>query len=208
MTANYYGMISFIDHNVGRIVATLSDLGLGEDTLVVYTTDHGELLGNHGLYLKHPIPYEDLLRVTLVARGPGVTAGRVVAEPVSTLDLTPTFYECAGVAAQDNLQGRSLRRLLGGEPETRDVAYSEWHVHPSRCGVGLQLRTVRTRTHKCTFDLASGAGELYDLANDPAEMDNRYDDPGCAKVRKELQDMMRARPGRVRSDLAEPVGMA
>jgi arylsulfatase A-like enzyme len=208
MTANYYGMISFIDHNVGRIVATLSDLGLGEDTLVVYTTDHGELLGNHGLYLKHPIPYEDLLRVTLVARGPGVTAGRVVAEPVSTLDLTPTFYEYAGVAAQDNLQGRSLRRLLGGEPETRDVAYSEWHVHPSRCGVGLQLRTVRTRTHKCTFDLASGAGELYDLANDPAEMDNRYDDSGCAKVRKELQDMMRARPGRVRSDLAEPVGMA
>ena len=208
MTANYYGMISFIDHNVGRIVATLSELGLGEDTLVVYTTDHGELLGNHGLYLKHPIPYEDLLRVTLVARGPGVTAGRVVAEPVSTLDLTPTFYEYAGVAAQDNLQGRSLRRLLGGAPETRDVAYSEWHVHPSRCGVGLQLRTVRTRTHKCTFDLASGAGELYDLANDPAEMDNRYDDPGCAKVRKELQDMMRARPGRVRSDLAEPVGMA
>jgi hypothetical protein len=81
-------------------------------------------------------------------------------------------------------------------------------VHPSRCGVALQLRTVRTRTHKCTFDLGSGAGELYDLANDPAEMDNRFDDPGCEKVKKELHDMMRARPGVVRSDLAEPVGMA
>ncbi len=56
--------------------------------------------------------------------------------------------------------------------------------------------------------LASGAGELYDLASDPAEMDNRYDDPACAKVRRELHDMMRARPGAVRSDLAEPVGMA
>jgi arylsulfatase A-like enzyme len=208
MTANYYGMISLIDHNVGRILVAVGDLGLRDETLVVYTTDHGELLGNHGLYLKHPIPYEDLLRVTLIARGPGVAAGQVVAEPVSTLDLAPTFYECAGVVAPEGLQGRSLRRLLGGEPETRDVAYSEWHVHPSRCGVGLQLRTVRTRTHKCTFDLASGAGELYDLASDPAEMDNRYDDPACAKVRRELHDMMRARPGAVRSDLAEPVGMA
>jgi arylsulfatase A-like enzyme len=160
------------------------------------------------LYLKHPIPYEDLLRVTLIARGPGVAAGRVVGEPVSTLDLAPTFYDCAGVAAPQELQGRSLRSLLGGQPETREVAYSEWHVHPSRCGVGLQLRTVRTRTHKCTFDLGSGAGELYDLANDPAEMDNRFDDPGCAKVRRELHDMMRARPGAVRFDLAEPVGMA
>ncbi len=208
MTANYYGMISLIDHNVGRILVALDDLGLRDETLVVYTTDHGELLGNHGLYLKHPIPYEDLLRVTLIARGPGVAAGQVVAEPVSTLDLTPTFYECAGVAAPEGLQGRSLRRLLGGEPETRDVAYSEWHVHPSRCGVGLQLRTVRTRTHKCAFELASGAGELYDLASDPAEMDNRYNDPACEKLKRELHDMMRARPGAVRSDLAEPVGMA
>jgi arylsulfatase A-like enzyme len=208
MTANYYGMISLIDHSVGRILAALADLGLARDTLVVYSTDHGELLGNHGLYLKHPIPYEDLLRVTLVARGPGVAAGRVVAEPVSTLDLAPTFYDVAGVSAPLAVQGRSLAKLLGGTPETRDVAYSEWHVHPSRCGVGLQLRTVRTRTHKCTFDLGSGAGELYDLANDPAEMDNRFNDPGCAKVQKELTDMMRARPGAVRADLAEPVGMA
>ena len=106
------------------------------------------------------------------------------------------------------MQGRSLKGLLGGAGETREVAYSEWHVHPSRCGVGLQLRTVRTRTHKCTFDLGSGAGELYDLANDPGEMVNRFGDPGFAKVQKELYDMMRARPGEVRSDLAEPIGMA
>ena len=208
MTANYYGMISLIDHNVGRILTALSDLGLAEDTLVVYTTDHGELLGNHGLYLKHPIPYEDLLRVTMVAQGPGVAAGRIVGEPVSTLDLASTFYEYAGIARPVALQSRSLRRLLGGGAETRDAAYSEWHVHASRCGVGLKLRTVRTQTHKCTFELESGAGELYDLANDPAEMDNRFGDPGCATVQKELHDMMRARPGAVRADLAEPVGMA
>jgi arylsulfatase A-like enzyme len=208
MTANYYGMISLIDHNVGRIMAALDGLGLAEDTLVIYTTDHGEMLGNHGLYLKGPTPYEDLMRVTMVARGPGVAKSGVVDEPVSTLDLAPTFYEYARCSLPGELQGRSVKRLLAGERAARDVAYSEWHVHPSRCGVWLKLRTVRTKTHKCTFELDSGAGELYDLVNDPREMNNLFDDPGYAKVRRELTDMMRARPGTVRDDLPEPIGMA
>ena len=208
MTANYYGMISQIDHNVGRIVDTLDALGCRDNTLVIYTTDHGELLGNHGLYLKHPIPYEDLLRVGLVIQGPGVRAGQAVQEPVSTLDLAATFYDYVNISKPDAMQGRSLRPLLAGQGETRDVAYSEWHVHPSRCGVGLKLRTVRTRTHKCTFELDSGAGELYDLVHDPEEMVNRFDDPGYGKIRKELEDMMRARPGKILAQLPEPIGMA
>jgi arylsulfatase A-like enzyme len=208
MTANYYGMISQIDHNVGRILDQLEALGLTDDTLIVFTTDHGELLGNHGLYLKGPTPYEDLLRVGLIAKGPGVTPGQVVAEPVSTLDLASTFYDYAGVVAPQTGQGRSLRGFLMGRTETRDVAYSEWYVHPSRCGVALKLRLVRTKTHKCTFELASGAGELYDLVNDPGEMDNRYDDPAYASVRKELEEMMWARPGPILEHLPDPVGMA
>jgi arylsulfatase A-like enzyme len=84
----------------------------------------------------------------------------------------------------------------------------EWYVHPSRCGVGLKLRTVRTRDWKCTFELASSAGEMYDLRNDPDEMQNLFDDPGYAKRRKELHDMMHARPGDLRDNLPEPVGMA
>ena len=208
MTANYYGMISLIDHNVGRILETLGAQGLAGDTLVIYTTDHGDLLGNHGLYLKGPTPYEDLLRVALIARGPGVAVNRIVGEPVSTLDLTATFYNHAGVSAPTAIQSRSLQPLLAGQPVTRDAAWSEWHVHPSRCGVGLQLRTVRTKTHKCTFELGSGAGELYDLVNDPDEMNNRFDDPGYRKVRNELEALMRARPGKVLETLPEPVGMA
>ncbi len=208
MTANYYGMISLVDHNVGRILAALDDRGLREDTLVVFTTDHGDMLGNHGLYLKGPWPLEDLLRVNMVAAGPGVAAGNVVGEPVSTLDLAATFYDKAGVAAPMQLQGRSLAPLLGGAEESRAAAWSEWHVHPSRCGVALQLRTVRTKTHKATFELASGAGELYDLVNDPRESVNRFDDPACATVRRELHDLMRARPGALADNLAEPIGMA
>jgi arylsulfatase A-like enzyme len=127
---------------------------------------------------------------------------------VSTLDLAATFYDYAEVSAPMALQSRTLKPLLGGQKITRDAAWSEWHVHPSRCGVGLQLRTVRTKTHKCTFELASGAGELYDLVNDPAEMHNRFEDPGFRKVRAELEAMMRARPGKVQEKLAEPIGMA
>jgi len=208
MTANYYGMISLIDHNVGRLLDALEHAGVADDTLVIYTTDHGELLGNHGLYLKGPTPYEDLLRVTMVARGPGIARGQIVREPTSTLDLAATFYDAAGVSAPRELQGRSLKRLLAGGDETRDVAYSEWHVHPSRCGVPLKLRTVRTKTHKCTFELDSGAGELYDLVNDPEEMHNLYDDPGHRAVRRQMEDLMRARPGKIAEPLAEPIGMA
>lgn len=208
MTANYYGMISLIDHNVGRLLEALEAQGLAEDTLIVYTTDHGELLGNHGLYLKGPTPYEDLLRVTMVARGPGVARSHVVKQPVSTLDLAATFCDAAGAPPSRPLQGRSLGKLLSGADETRDVAYSEWHVHPSRCGVPLKLRTVRTATHKCTFELESGAGELYDLVNDPEEMQNLYDDPGYARVRRQMEELMRARPGEIANPLTEPIGMA
>jgi arylsulfatase A-like enzyme len=208
MTANYYGMISHIDHHLGRVLDALEAGGLLQDTLVIFTTDHGEMLGNHGYYLKGPWPFEDLLRVGLVAAGPGVAADRVVEQPVSTLDLAATFYDYAGAAAPFALQGRSLQPLLAGGAEHRDAAWSEWHVHPSRCGVGLQLRTVRTATHKCTFELISGAGELYDLVNDPQEMRNLFDDPGHATLRKDMEELMRARPGGVREDLPEPIGMA
>jgi arylsulfatase A-like enzyme len=208
MSANYYGMISQIDHNVGRIMSALESQGVLDNTLVVYTTDHGDLLGNHGLYLKGPTPYEDLLRVTMVARGPGVASRQLVVEPVSTLDLGATFCERAGVSLAEGAQSRSLNKLLSGGAQTRDMAYSEWHVHPSRCGVALKLRTVRTQRFKCTFELASGAGEMYDLRNDPEEMQNLFDDPGYAQVRKEMHDMMLARPGKIAEPLAEPIGMA
>lgn len=96
MIANYYGMISLIDHSVGRILSALEDSGQAEETVVVYSTDHGDLLGDHGLYLKGPTPYEGLLRVGLLMRGPGIAAGAEITDPVSTLDLAATFAEFGG----------------------------------------------------------------------------------------------------------------
>jgi len=191
--ANYFGQISLIDHNVGRILAALGDLGLAEDTIVVFTSDHGEWLGDHGLVLKGPMAYESLLRVPLIARGPGIPAGRRVAAPVASIDLAATILDVSGAAAPAPIHGRSLAPLWQGTG-TRDYAYSEWDLLPSRTGCALQLRTVRTARHKLTVDLLTGAGELYDLVEDPDEMDNLADDPGYSGVRRQLMEMIRARP--------------
>jgi arylsulfatase A-like enzyme len=207
MIANYYGMISLIDHNVGRILLALERLGLAENTLVVFSTDHGDWLGDHGLILKGPMMYEGLLRVGLLLRGPGVPAGKVVADPVSTLDLAATFYDWAGIAAPGPLHSRSLRPLVEGRG-SRDFAFHEWALGDSRCGVALGLRTARTRTHKLTLELGSGAGELYDLGADPGEMDDRFGDPGLAAVQRELTDMIMSRPDDARDPPLVPVGMA
>jgi arylsulfatase A-like enzyme len=163
-------------------------------------------LGDHGLILKGPIHYEGLLRVGCIVRGPGVRKGKVVRDPISTLDLPATFYDYAGVSAGGPLHSRSLRPLLEGDA-TRDFSYNEWDLNASRCGVELKLRTVRTRDRKLTLELVSGAGELYDLREDPQEMVNRFDDPAYAAARREMTDMIRSRPDDARPPVA-PVGMA
>jgi arylsulfatase A-like enzyme len=205
MTANYYNMIAFIDHGVGRILDGLQQAGLDKDTIVIFTTDHGELLGDHGLYLKGPTHYEGLLRVALTAKGPGIKVGQVVREPVSTLDIAASLLDWAGVSPKGQLQSRSFRKLAEGADETRDCAWNEWSLQPSRTGVGLELRTVRTRDAKLTLDLTSGAGEMYNLRNDPDEMENLFDDPGYAAMRRELTDMINARPGGYLENLPQQI---
>ena len=125
-------------------------------------------------------------------RGAGIPAGMQVDHPVSTLDLGSTILDLAGAPALAAMHGRSLIPLLSGA--SRDFAYSEWDVDAARCGVELKLRTVRTRDAKLTLEESSGAGELYDLKNDPFEMVNRFDDAGFRQCRAELLDMIRSRP--------------
>jgi arylsulfatase A-like enzyme len=207
MIANYYSMVSLIDHNVGRIMIALHDLGLSDDTIVIYTSDHGDWLGDHGLILKGPMAYEGLLRVGLIVTGPGVPQGKVVDEPVSTVDIAPTFLDYAGVNPIRPLHGQSLRPLIEGEGGSRNFALSEWKLHPSRTGIALDLRIVRTKTAKLTLDLETGVGEMYDLENDPDEMNNIFDDPDARALRDRLVEMIRQRPNDF-VELKEPVGMA
>jgi arylsulfatase A-like enzyme len=205
-------MIALIDHNVGRILIELRALGLADDTLVIFTSDHGEWLGDHGLWLKGPMAYEGLLRVAFIVRGRGVPAAKVVPDPISTIDIPATIGDYARVAMPHARHSRSLRRLIeepvGASGDARDFAYSEWSLRASRFGVALDLRTVRTRHAKLTLERKSGAGELYDLADDPHEMHNRFDDPACAGVRKRLEEMIASRPQDELTTELPQVGMA
>jgi arylsulfatase A-like enzyme len=156
--------------------------------------------------------YAGLLRVAFIVRGRGVPAAKVVADPISTIDIPATIGDYAGVDTRDARHSRSLRRLIEDPVDAgrdrRDFAYSEWSVRASRFGVALDLRTVRTRDAKLTLERNSGAGELYDLASDPHEMDNRFDDPAYASVRQRLEEMIASRPHDELQPELPQVGMA
>lgn len=206
--ANYYGMISLVDHQVGRILSALNDENLANNTLVIFTSDHGEWLGDHGLMLKGPMHYEGLLRVGLIMRGPGIEKGQVNTQPVSTLDLAATISDYAAVHVPSAVHSKSLRPLLDSRDATRDHAFNEWRLGPSRCGVALDLRTVRTHSAKLTVDLSSGAGEMYDLHNDPYECENLYGHATHRGLRDEMMQRLMSRPDDIRNPLPSPVGPA
>jgi len=206
--ANYYGMISLIDHNVGRILAELDRLGLDDNTIVIYTSDHGDWLGDHGLLLKGPMMYEGLLRVGCIVRGPGIPSSKQVADPVSNIDFAATFLDYAGVSPPKPMHSQSLRPLIETDSASRECAFSEWDLRPSRAGVALQLQTVRTATHKLTIELNSNEGELYDLAMDPHELINVYADPRYSSIRSTLKGLIARRPNDALVEPKEQTGMA
>ena len=205
--ANTYGQIALIDHNVGRILKALDEMEIADNTIVIYISDHGDWLGDHGLILKGPMHYDGLLRVPMIVRGPNVPRGKKVDEPVSTLDLGPTFYDYGHAEALQTQHGETLRPLVEGDDARRDYAMNEWELLPTRAGVGLSLRTVRTKTHKLTIDLQSEAGEMYDLLADPDELHNLFDDDAYQAIKETLMGYIHARPddaGPIRTQ----VGMA
>ncbi|MEM9230569.1 MAG: sulfatase-like hydrolase/transferase [Pseudomonadota bacterium] len=191
--ANTYGQIAFIDAQVGRILDTLQNHGLLENTIIVYTSDHGDWLGDHGLILKGPMPYEGLLRVPFLMSGPGVPEEQVSNEPISTLDLAATFCDYAGVEPGLSQHGQSLRPVIESNA-SRNFAMMEWELFPNRVGVALSLRTVRTKDAKLTVDLRSGAGEMYDLRQDPHEMINLFGDPDHSDLQTKLEGYLHQRP--------------
>lgn len=205
--ANTYGQISLIDDNVGRVLNALAEAGLDENTYVIYISDHGDWLGDHGLVLKGPMTYEGLLRVPMIVRGPGVPTGTVVDEPVSTIDIGPTLFDLGDAEPLLTQHGQTLRPFLEGQNSERDFAMNEWELLPNRVGVALSLRCVRTQTHKLTMDMRSGDGELYDLVNDPGEMTNVFDDPAYAQLRTTLLGYLHQRPDDIGPNRV-PVGPA
>lgn len=189
--AAYWAMIDLIDAQVGRLLGALQATGQLEDTLVIFMSDHGELLGDHGIYLKGPYFYEESVRVPLIFSRPGtITGGRKITTPVELIDLAPTLLEAAGLQAHPGMQGTSLWPFLtGGAPSNsdRDGVYCEylnampWHKDPPPYATML-----RTESHKLVVFHGLEDGELYDLEADPGEAVNRWNDPAYRGVRAEL----------------------
>lgn len=192
LTAIYFGMISAVDHQIGRILDALEAKGELDNTYVIFTSDHGEWLGDHGLLLKGPMLYDGLLRVPCMVQGPGVPKGKAKDDPVGTVDILATATDLVGIKAPDN-HGKSWRHLWTGA-ETRDFALSEYEVDAIRSAVDLDLMTVRSARYRMSIDLRTDTGELYDMQEDPREMVNLFDDPERRTVRAELYDMIRTRP--------------
>ena len=134
--AAYYGMVSFLDDNIGRVLKTLSETGLDGDTLVVYTSDHGDNLGTRTFWGKSNM-YEEAVGVPLILNGPGIPAGHHVATPVSLVDAYPTIIDAVGetaTAEERKLPGTSLLKLLDGQDADRTV-FSEYHAVGSMTGI-------------------------------------------------------------------------
>jgi arylsulfatase A-like enzyme len=182
--AVYYGMISFMDQQIGRMLSELDRLGIAENTLVVFSTDHGHFLGQHGLTAKGPFHYDDLLRLPFLVRWPGqVPAGAQSAALQSLVDLAPSFLTAAGLPVPGQMQGvNQLEVWRGAAERARSWAIVENRHQPT----AVHVRTYVEQRYKLTVYRGAPYGELFDLAEDPEERANRWDDPAYAAIKGAL----------------------
>lgn len=171
--AAYYGLCTFLDEQVGRVLAALERSGQAGNTRIIYVSDHGEMLGEHGLWWKCAM-YEGSVGVPLIAAGPDLPRGRTLGTPASLVDLFPTLLHGAGVPLPDGLPGRSLWPLLAGPEELGREIFCEYHGHGTpgaaymlRGGALKYIHYVGYRPQ--LFDLAADPGERHDLAADPRQ---------------------------------------
>ncbi|MBC6438943.1 MAG: sulfatase-like hydrolase/transferase [Rhodospirillales bacterium] len=184
------GMEAQIDHAFGHVLAVLEILGHRDDTIVLFTSDHGEFLGNHGLLHKGPPPYLDLNRVSFVMAGPYVPEGKSTVAPSSHLDIMPTLLELCGVSDGGCRQdGESLLPVLEGRGLERRERFLEFHP---RIDPRTYNHSVVTEAWRLTlYPQADGAwGELYDLKNDPGEHTNLFNDPDHRTIRDPLTERL------------------
>jgi arylsulfatase A-like enzyme len=197
---DYLACVQSIDDNMGRLLDFLKASGLERDTIVVYTSDQGFFLGEHGLYDKR-FMYEESLRMPLLVRWPAVVRpGSQARELVLNVDFAPTFLEAAGAAVPAPMQGRSLLPLLRGEVPAgwRTAIYYRYYHDPGHHNTRAHYG-VRTATHKLIHYWKKDQWELFDLRSDPAELSNLYGQPGQETVTDELKATL----ARLKTDLQD-----
>lgn len=184
--AAYWAMVADLDAMIGQILDAVRRNDLGEDLLVVYSSDHGDMLGEHGLWWKH-VFYEGSVKVPLILSWPGVIppAGRRT-ETVSALDLTATLLDALDAPALPSGNGQSFLGLLTGEASSwKNHAFSEYSSDEYGPPGGCYQRMIRQDEWKLIY-YHGQAPQLFNLAQDPHERVDRADDPGCQRIRREL----------------------
>jgi arylsulfatase A-like enzyme len=205
------GMIAMIDDAIGRVLASLAASGLANDTVVIFTTDHGDFLGDHQLLLKGPAHYEGITRVPFIWAEPGAQAARRTDVLSGTLDIAATILDRAQVEPYNGLQGVSLKPILDGSNSiARDSMVIEDDQQRAVFGLppASRLRTLVTRRWRMTIAQGDPFGELYDLENDPHEMDNLFADSAHSGVRAELMEKLAYREMELADRSPLPTGRA
>jgi choline-sulfatase len=169
MLVGYYALTKELDDNIGTILRTLEEEGLYEDTLIIYTSDHGEQLGRHGLWFKCSM-YEETSNVPLIINHPRIVQGNRVDHPVSLVDIFPTVCDVLGLPLPEGVPGKSLLKLASGEADEsrQDFVFSEYHGH----GMPVGMYMIRWKQWKYVYFTGGVEPQLFDLQHDPEEMVN------------------------------------
>lgn len=182
--AVYYGMVSLMDKYIGKILDKLDELGLRDNTIVVFTTDHGHFFGQHGLTAKGAFHYEDMIKVPLIVRYPNhVPANRISSAMQSLVDLAPTFLSFTDIDIPRTMTGVDQKDVWTGACNmARDHIICENHHEPTT----IHLKTYVDDRYKITVYYNKEYGELFDLKEDPDELNNLWDDPEYKDIKSEL----------------------
>jgi arylsulfatase A-like enzyme len=188
---DYLRTIKSVDDGVGEVLDYLDEAGLSENTIVVYTSDQGFYLGEHGWFDKR-FMYKESFRTPLLVRYPKeIEAGTKIDKLVQNLDFAPTFLDYTGISVPEEMQGESFRQLVAGETEEfRDAAYYTYYEYPSVHMVKRHYGVATERYKLMHFYYDIDEWELYDLEKDPDEMKSVYDDPEYADVQKMMHEKL------------------
>ena len=194
ITAVTYGMVSMIDDAVGRVLAELRALGLEQDTVVIFTSDHGDWMGDHGVMQKGPLHYQGLIRVPFLWSDPALPAGGDSTSALAgSIDIARSILMRAGVAPANGMQGQDLNPILrDGAPSQHDGLIIEGQTSRPYLGMSQQVRQRTFCDGEWRMTLWDGipVGELYNLQDDPGEIVNLWNDPAHAAVQARLCERM------------------
>ena len=190
-----YGSIAMIDNSIGQILAALEKLGLADNTMVIYTSDHGDLMGDHGMILKGPCPYNGILNVPFIWKVPGVTRPDVSDSLASSIDISKTILNLLKIPKKKqppDLQGVDLTPvLLDGSKKVRDHCLVEHDEEIEMFKVKIRVRHLITEDYKLTvYNGLKEYGDLFDRKKDPRELNNLWFDEKYKDIRHELMDQL------------------